>query len=49
LANRYWESDHPKITEALQVKRKSGYATRGLVTPELPNAAKGLINSKKLP
>ncbi|MGI9496043.1 MAG: formylglycine-generating enzyme family protein [Mariniblastus sp.] len=49
LANRYWEPDHPEITEALKVKRRSGYATRGLVDPELPTATKNLIQQNKRP
>ncbi|MDA7859357.1 formylglycine-generating enzyme family protein [bacterium] len=49
LANRYWEPDHPKITNALKVKQESGYATRGLVNPELPTAAKNFIQQKQLP
>ena len=38
LANRYWEPDHPKITNALKVKQESGYATRG---PRKPRVANG--------
>ncbi|MGB2500132.1 MAG: formylglycine-generating enzyme family protein [Mariniblastus sp.] len=49
LANRYWEPDHPEITEALKIKQQSGYATRGLVNPELPFAAKNLIPPKQRP
>jgi sulfatase modifying factor 1 len=49
LANRYWEPDHPEIIDALKVKQKSGYATRGLVNPELPTAAQNFVRQKKLP
>ena len=49
LANRYWEPDHPEINEALKIKQQSGYATRGLVNPELPFAAKNLIPPKQRP